>query len=94
MAFLAFGLFTFNGCGKGHSHEHEHGQNVENGENPGDSDASKSKYMCPMECEGSNLEEAGQCPVCGMDLVLRSDWEKELAKERGEEEESHEGHDH
>ena len=32
---------------------------------------SNSKYMCPMECEGSNLEEAGQCPGCGMDLVLR-----------------------
>lgn len=30
-----------------------------------------SKYMCPMECEGSSVDEPGQCPVCGMDLVLR-----------------------
>lgn len=38
----------------------------------------KSKYVCPMYCEGGESEEAGKtCPVCGMDLVLRSDLEKE-----------------
>lgn len=46
---------------EGHSHEHE------------GADASESKYICPMECEGSAKEEPGSCPVCGMDLVLRSE---------------------
>ena len=26
-------------------------------------------YVCPMHCEGSGSEEAGKCPVCGMDYV-------------------------
>ena len=26
-----------------------------------------SAYICPMHCEGSGSEEAGTCPVCGMD---------------------------
>lgn len=29
-----------------------------------------STYVCPMHCEGSGAEEAGQCPVCGMDYTL------------------------
>lgn len=28
-----------------------------------------SAYICPMYCEGSGSEEAGQCPACGMDYV-------------------------
>jgi Cu2+-exporting ATPase len=28
------------------------------------------KYYCPMHCEGDkNYDKAGDCPVCGMDLV-------------------------
>lgn len=28
-------------------------------------------YSCPMECEGDKeYDEAGTCPVCGMDLEL------------------------
>ncbi len=30
-----------------------------------------SAYHCPMDCEGSDSEEAGECPVCGMDLEKR-----------------------
>lgn len=26
-------------------------------------------YICPMHCEGSGSDEAGTCPVCGMDYV-------------------------
>ncbi|GGD57140.1 copper-translocating P-type ATPase [Emticicia aquatilis] len=34
------------------------------------SDNSNSKYYCPMHCEGDKLyDKAGDCPVCGMDLV-------------------------
>ena len=32
-----------------------------------------SAYVCPMHCEGSGSEEAGICPVCGMDYVLNED---------------------
>jgi Cu2+-exporting ATPase len=28
------------------------------------------KYYCPMHCEGAKVyDKAGDCPVCGMDLV-------------------------
>ena len=32
-----------------------------------------SAYVCPMHCEGSGSEEAGTCPVCGMDYVENED---------------------
>ncbi|MCB9251366.1 MAG: hypothetical protein H6605_02805 [Flavobacteriales bacterium] len=28
-----------------------------------------SAYVCPMHCEGSGSDTAGQCQVCGMDYV-------------------------
>lgn len=28
-----------------------------------------SEYVCPMHCEGSGDDKAGDCPVCGMDYV-------------------------
>ncbi|MBK7869588.1 MAG: hypothetical protein IPJ74_02345 [Saprospiraceae bacterium] len=29
-------------------------------------------YYCPMECEGEKTyDEAGTCPVCGMDLKVK-----------------------
>lgn len=28
-----------------------------------------SAYVCPMHCEGSGSDAAGECPVCGMDYV-------------------------
>lgn len=31
-------------------------------------------YYCPMECEGDKTyTEKGTCPVCGMDLVVKSE---------------------
>lgn len=33
---------------------------------------SKAKtYQCPMKCEGEAVtyDSAGQCPICGMDMV-------------------------
>ena len=31
------------------------------------------KYYCPMHCEGEKLyDKAGDCPVCGMDLVQQA----------------------
>lgn len=32
-----------------------------------------SAYVCPMYCEGSGSDEAGKCPVCGMDYVKNED---------------------
>lgn len=32
-----------------------------------------SAYVCPMHCEGSGSDEAGECPVCGMDYVALKD---------------------
>ena len=32
-----------------------------------------STYVCPMHCEDSGSNEAGQCPVCGMDYVLNEE---------------------
>lgn len=42
---------------KEHSHTHNH-------------TAAVGKYYCPMHCEGDKVyDKAGDCPVCGMDLV-------------------------
>ncbi len=43
-----------------------------------------SAYTCPMHCKDSGSDEAGQCPVCGMDYV----------KNENHKPESHEGHNH
>lgn len=32
-----------------------------------------SAYICPMHCEGSGSDEAGKCPVCGMDYVANTE---------------------
>ncbi len=43
-----------------------------------------SAYICSMHCEGSGSDEAGKCPVCGMDYV----------KNENHKGDSHEGHTH
>jgi len=43
-----------------------------------------SAYVCPMHCKDSGSDEAGKCPVCGMDYV----------KNENHKPESHEGHNH
>ena len=48
-----------------------------------------SAYICPMHCEGSGSEEAGKCPVCGMDYVQNENY-----KGDGHNHDSHDGHDH
>ncbi|MDK9701124.1 MAG: efflux RND transporter periplasmic adaptor subunit [bacterium] len=35
------------------------------------SSKSLSKYFCPMHCPGSDSDNPGKCPVCGMNLELR-----------------------
>ena len=36
-----------------------------------------SEYVCPMHCEGSGSDEAGTCPVCGMDYVPHAEHVKD-----------------
>jgi Cu+-exporting ATPase len=37
-------------------------------------DNAQGKYYCPMHCEGEKVyDKAGDCPVCGMDLVKAPD---------------------
>lgn len=48
-----------------------------------------SAYVCPMHCEGSGSDEAGKCPVCGMDYV-----KNENHKADGHQHDNHEGHNH
>lgn len=43
-----------------------------------------SDYVCPMHCKGSGSDEAGKCPVCGMDYV-----ENEKHKSDGHQHDSH-----
>ncbi len=46
-----------------HQHQHGHPGNPVSGE--------KVSYYCPMHCEGDKIyEEPGDCPVCGMHLVV------------------------
>ena len=49
-----------------------------------------SAYVCPMHCEGSGSDEAGKCPVCGMDYVANEDAKSHDGHDHGE----HDGHNH
>jgi hypothetical protein len=34
---------------------------------------SSAVYQCPMDCEkGKTYDKPGQCPVCGMDLEIKT----------------------
>lgn len=49
-------------CCSSHNHDHKKEANI-----PGNA---QGKYYCPMHCEGEKVyDKAGDCPVCGMDLV-------------------------
>jgi len=51
-----------------------------------------SAYVCPMHCEGSGSDEAGNCPVCGMAYVALEDHISD-GHEHGHSHD-HDGHDH
>jgi transcription initiation factor IIE alpha subunit len=55
------GLF-FSSCGEGE-------KNIKNTEHNHEMHADEVSYQCPMKCEGEKTyDEAGECPVCKMDL--------------------------
>ena len=77
-----------------HSHDHsKDGKNETSTEASADIDQSgpeyTSAYICPMHCTGSGSDEAGKCPVCGMDYVVNEDHQSD-----GHNHDDHEGHDH
>ena len=45
-----------------------------------------SAYICPMHCEGSGSDKAGDCPVCGMAY--------EKNKDHKSDGHDHSGHNH
>jgi Heavy metal binding domain len=50
-----------------------------------------SAYVCPMHCEGSGSETAGNCPVCKMEYVKNENHKSDGHSHEGG---SHEGHNH
>jgi len=52
-----------------------------------------SAYICPMHCEGSGSDQAGTCPVCGMDYVVNETY-KAHDHQGGHDGHNHEGHSH
>jgi transcription initiation factor IIE alpha subunit len=49
-------------------------KDTETKENKQDStQVSTAVYQCPMDCEkGKTYDKPGQCPVCGMDLEIKT----------------------
>ena len=67
--------------------EKPHHSEVKNEEKP--KGKGTGTFYCPMHCEGSGSDEAGKCPVCGMDYV-----KNENHKADGHQHDNHEGHNH
>ncbi|GJM32868.1 MAG: hypothetical protein DHS20C18_18690 [Saprospiraceae bacterium] len=63
VAFMASGI-AFTSCG---------GNSTEATKTEQQGKEYTSAYICPMHCEGSGSDEAGQCPDCGMDYVKNED---------------------
>ena len=79
VAFLTIGIAMVS-CGNGQN-------NCTNTEQQGKEYT--SAYICPMHCEGSGSDAAGECPVCGMDYVAN-----EKHNSDGHDHGNHDGHNH
>ncbi len=76
---LAVAIFLIAACSS--NHQHENGAGGSEAKAHGTTKEYTSAYVCPMHCEGSGSDQAGKCPVCGMDYVPLS-------------EHVHDGHNH
>ncbi len=88
MKYLIFSIFLALGmvaC----KHNHNHSSGTESTEVDESGPEYASKYICPMHCKGSGSDEAGQCPVCGMDYVLNEDHQDD-----DHDHSDHDGHNH
>lgn len=74
---LGLSLFIWS-CGGNASHDHgDHSHDATEAAAHGEGKEYTSAYVCPMHCEGSGSEEAGKCPVCGMDYVAQAEHTKD-----------------
>ena len=85
-------------CGGGdHSHEHgDHGHDHSHDASStsaqhGEGKEYTSAYVCPMHCADSGSEEAGKCPVCGMDYVAQAE---HTSDGHTHDSHNHDGHNH
>ncbi len=73
LSLFAAALFFVTACG-GNAKTDEHAGHDH--DTPAATESGEAKaaevYYCPMKCEGEKTyDEAGKCPVCGMDLVIK-----------------------
>ena len=91
---LLFALFAITSCG--HSHEgdgsHSHGEKSEESIDKSGPEYT-SAYICPMHCEGSGSDKAGECPVCGMAYVANENY-KAKDGDGHDHDDDHDGHNH
>lgn len=74
---VSLSLFIWS-CGGNASQDHSgHSHDATEAAAHGEGKAYTAAYVCPMHCEGSGSEEAGKCPVCGMDYVAQADHAKD-----------------
>ena len=65
--------FAFTACG-GSAATTETATETDIQETPhGEGKEFTSAYVCPMHCNGSGSDAAGECPVCGMDYVAKAE---------------------
>lgn len=66
-------------CGGDHQHNHSDGDQNAPGTSAvhGEGKEYTSAYVCPMHCKDSGGDQAGTCPVCGMDYVSQADHAKD-----------------
>ncbi len=73
LTMLALGLAA---CSSDQQHGHDK-STLGEAKAHGTSKEYTSAYVCPMHCEGSGSDQAGTCPVCGMDYVAQSEHVKD-----------------
>ena len=76
---FSFSLFLLS-CGGNSTNdkmEHQHDATHTEEAHHGESKAHTAAYVCPMHCDGSGSEEAGKCPVCGMNYVAQAEHTKD-----------------
>ena len=93
---IGFALTAFIAACGGHSHENSGAATDQNTEAQTQSPEEQgpeytSAYICPMHCEGSGSDQAGTCPVCGMDYVVNENFKKDAETPAAQD---HDGHSH
>ena len=66
--YTTLALLAFTACG-GSDQQSEHKEHMQTDSTMHSHEEHAAAYQCPMKCEGDKTyAEAGQCPVCNMDL--------------------------